>query len=116
MHQHKLRKGNTAMYIDVPTNVCSAVPHKDSMTSFDIPKSHNFTSPFLVSNIFPGLTSILAYRPVRFTSMYDSLFMEISEPFENAKGQFSKNSFANLCSSYKTSFIHSLETSALAKL
>lgn len=52
------------MYIDVPTKVCSPVPHNESMTSFDIPKSHNFTSPFLVSNIFPGLTSTLAYRSV----------------------------------------------------
>ena len=45
------------MYNDVPTNVCSPVPHKESTVSFDIPKSHNLTSPFRVNKIFPGFTS-----------------------------------------------------------
>jgi hypothetical protein len=53
----RFANGSTAIYKEVPTNVCSPVPQSESTISFEIPKSQSLTSPFLVKRIFPGLTS-----------------------------------------------------------
>lgn len=48
--------------------------------------------------------------------MYNFLFVQISEAFQDAKSQFPKNLFANFCTSHQTSSIDSFETSALTEL
>ena len=48
--------------------------------------------------------------------MYNFLFVQISEAFQDTESQFPKNLFANFRTSYQTSFINSFETSAFTEL